>query len=299
MEKQLVSIVMPSFNCAHFLPRALKSIIAQTYRNWEVLIVDNHSSDNTDEVVESFRDERFRLLKVRNNGVIAVSRNLGIREAKGRWVAFLDADDWWTPEKLYSSVAALRQGNDIVYHDLFRAGPKQGLSARRVVPTRELCSPVYRDLVMNGNALLNSSVVVGRDLLSTVGGLSENPRLVAAEDFECWLRIAKQTERFARLHGVFGYYWIGQGNTSSSSRTLICLRELRDRYLEKDASTNQPLSPPWIAFALGKAHFLSGQYRSSLEEFSRIAPASGAWPVYLKTVPVRALSYLAHKVKRT
>jgi glycosyltransferase involved in cell wall biosynthesis len=297
VEEQLVSIVMPSFNCAHFLPRALKSIIAQTYRNWEVLIVDNHSSDNTDEVVESFRDERFRLLKVRNNGVIAVSRNLGIREARGCWVAFLDADDWWTPEKLYFSVAALRQGNDIVYHDLFRAGPKQVLGARRVVPTRELRSPVYRDLVMNGNALLNSSVVVGRELLSAVGGLSENPRLVAAEDFECWLRIAKKTERFARLHGVFGYYWIGQGNTSSSSRTLICLGELRDRYLETDAATSQPLSPPWISFALGKAHFLNGQYRPALHEFSRISPSSDSWQVYLKTLPIRTLSYLALKMR--
>jgi teichuronic acid biosynthesis glycosyltransferase TuaG len=294
---QLVSIVIPTYNCAHLLPRALQSVMEQTYGDWEALIVDNHSTDNTDEVVGNFRDKRIRLLKIHNNGVIAVSRNLGIREAKGRWVAFLDADDWWTQEKLEFSVTALRQGNDIVYHDLFRVGPQQRLSASRLVPTRDLRPPVYQDLVMHGNALLNSSVVVSREILSAVGGLSENPRLVAAEDFECWLRIARQTERFARLPDVYGYYWIGHGNTSSSSRTLTCLGELRDHYLGTDTATNQPLSPPWLSFALGKAHFLSGQYQSSLEELARISPASDAWTVYLKAAVIRTLSYLALKMK--
>ncbi len=298
METQLVSIVIPSFNCAHFLPRALQSIFAQTYQDWEVLVVDNHSSDDTEEVVGNFGDERVRLLRVHNNGVIAVSRNLGIREARGRWIAFLDADDWWTNEKLERSVAALKEGAEVVYHDLMRAGPKQGLLARRVVPTRQLRSPVHEDLVMNGNALLNSSVATSRRLLTTVGGLSENPRLVAAEDFECWLRMAKETERFVRLEGALGYYWIGQGNTSSSSRTLVCLRELRDGYLGTDPTTGRPVSPPWLSFAVGKAHFLLGQYQRSLDELARIPPANRAWRVYLKALPLRVLGYLMLKLRR-
>ncbi len=93
----LVSVVIPTYNHARFLGRALQSVMDQTYKNWEVIIIDNHSQDNTDEIVEAFKDPRITLLKIHNNGVIAASRNMGIRAAKGEWIAFLDSDDHWYP----------------------------------------------------------------------------------------------------------------------------------------------------------------------------------------------------------
>src|SRR4051812_44716056 len=96
----LVSVVIPTYNHAQFLGRALGSVIAQTYTNWEAIVVDNHSQDDTDAVVASQSDPRIKLLKIHNNGVIAASRNKAMREARGEWIAFLDSDDAWYPEKL-------------------------------------------------------------------------------------------------------------------------------------------------------------------------------------------------------
>jgi glycosyltransferase involved in cell wall biosynthesis len=271
MSGRLVSIVIPTYNAAHLLVRALQSVIDQTYQNWEALVIDNHSSDNTDEVVLGFRDSRIRLLKVRNEGVIAVSRNLGIRESIGHWVAVLDADDWWKSDKLELSVDALSKGADIVYHDLLRTGPQPlNLFARRVIRSRKLLPPVYDDLVNFGNALLNSSVVVCRELLLNVGGLSENPRLVAAEDFECWLRVARLTDRFYRIPGAHGCYWIGNANTSSSGRTLVCLSELRDHCLMSSESGVERYSPSWLSFALAKANYEVCDYDACHAELQRL-----------------------------
>lgn len=96
----LVSIIMPAYNAATYISKTIESIIAQTYRNWELLIVDDCSSDNTAEVIVGFGDERIRYLKNEKNSGAAISRNYALREAKGRWIAFLDADDLWEPNKL-------------------------------------------------------------------------------------------------------------------------------------------------------------------------------------------------------
>ena len=278
MSDDLVSVVIPTYNSAPLLNRALHSVLGQTYTNWEVLVVDNSSTDDTDAVVEGFNDRRIRLLTVKNEGVIAKSRNLAIREAKGRWVAFLDADDWWTRNKLEISVRKLLTGADIVYHDLLHAGPRSRYSLRRVVRTRKLQSPVYRDLVQFGNALLNSSVVVRRDILLDVGGLNENPRLVAAEDFECWLRIARRTEKFHRISGTYGSYWIGSANTSSAERTLTCLTELRSRYLDRGVEAPAS-SPVWLSFALGKANFELGDHKAAWLELACLKLLDGNVPI--------------------
>lgn len=98
----LVSIITPSYNTARFIGETIRSVQAQTYPNWEMIIVDDCSTDNTDEVVAEYQkaDERIRYFKNEKNSGAAVSRNKALREAKGRWMAFLDSDDLWVPEKL-------------------------------------------------------------------------------------------------------------------------------------------------------------------------------------------------------
>jgi glycosyltransferase involved in cell wall biosynthesis len=100
MEKGLVSIIMPSWNMGQFIAESIQSVIDQTYINWELLIVDDCSTDNTDEVVSAFKDERIRFFHNAMNSGAALTRNYALREAKGEWIAFLDSDDLWTPEKL-------------------------------------------------------------------------------------------------------------------------------------------------------------------------------------------------------
>lgn len=107
----LVSIVMPTWNCARFIGRSIESVRCQSYRNWELLVVDDCSTDNTEEVVMSFGDSRIRYLRNAVNSGAAVSRNRALKEARGRWVAFLDSDDLWTADKLEKQIAFMVNHN--------------------------------------------------------------------------------------------------------------------------------------------------------------------------------------------
>ena len=97
----LVSIIMPSYNTGKYIAETIKSVLAQSYKNWELIIVDDFSDDNTDEIVSYFLvDKRIHYLKNETNSGAAFSRNRALKEAKGKWIAFLDSDDLWMPEKL-------------------------------------------------------------------------------------------------------------------------------------------------------------------------------------------------------
>ena len=101
---ELVSIVMPSYNTAEFIGASIESVLNQTYKKWELIIVDDCSTDNTDEIVFKYKDERIKYIKNSENSGAAVSRNRALRMAKGRWIAFLDSDDLWLPDKLYRQI---------------------------------------------------------------------------------------------------------------------------------------------------------------------------------------------------
>ena len=106
----LVSIITPSYNTAKYIGKTIESVQAQTYFDWEMLIVDDCSSDNTDEVVASFlSDTRINYIKNDYNSGAAVSRNRALREAKGRWIAFLDSDDLWAPDKLEKQISFMEK----------------------------------------------------------------------------------------------------------------------------------------------------------------------------------------------
>ena len=116
---ELVSIIMPSYNTADFIEKSIKSVINQTYKNWELIIVDDCSTDNTDEVVEKFlSDKRIVYIKNEKNSGAAVSRNCALREAKGKWIAFLDSDDLWHPQKLEKQIEFMEKtGYKFTYTD--------------------------------------------------------------------------------------------------------------------------------------------------------------------------------------
>ena len=99
--EELVSIIMPSYNTGKYISESIQSVLNQTYQNWELIIVDDCSTDDTDKVIKTFlSDNRIRFLKNEINSGAAVSRNYALREAKGKWIAFLDSDDIWVPQKL-------------------------------------------------------------------------------------------------------------------------------------------------------------------------------------------------------
>lgn len=110
-DKGLVSIITPTYNCAKFIGETIDSIIAQTYENWELIIVDDNSSDNTEEIVKQYKDSRIKYYRNDSNKGAAVSRNFALSLAKGKWIAFLDSDDLWLPSKLEKQIGFMVKNN--------------------------------------------------------------------------------------------------------------------------------------------------------------------------------------------
>lgn len=198
-----VSVVIPTFNHADFLRSAIQSVIDQTYTNWEAIIVNNFSTDNTIGVVAEFNDPRIQLVNYRNQGVIAASRNEGVRLATGSVVAFLDSDDHWFPDKLAKCVEQIDQGNDVVCHG--ENWSSEGLPVRAVFygPAK---NSTPKKLLFRGNCISTSATIVRTSTLNQVGGFSENSEFITAEDYELWIKLAKVTERFYFLHEILGEF---------------------------------------------------------------------------------------------
>ncbi len=114
MEDGLVSIIMPSWNTAKFIGASIQCVLDQTYQKWELLIVDDCSTDETDKIVASFKDERIKYFKNEQNSGAALTRNRAMREAQGEWIAFLDSDDLWMPEKLEKQLAFMNSNGYVL-----------------------------------------------------------------------------------------------------------------------------------------------------------------------------------------
>lgn len=231
-----VSVVIPTYNHARFLKEAIESVRAQSFTDWEVIVINNNSEDNTVEVVEAMADPRVRLIDFRNNGIIAASRNKGIELSEGKYIAFLDSDDKWYPNKLQRCVALLDAGRDVVCHAenwVWEDGK------RKTVAYGPARNATYRRLLFRKNCLSTSAVVARRATIARVGGFDEDPRIVTVEDYDLWLRIARVTDRLCFPPETLGEYRIHGGNSSKA-----ILRQLwaERRVLERHFQGIRPLS---------------------------------------------------------
>jgi glycosyltransferase involved in cell wall biosynthesis len=209
---RLVSIIIPTYNQGHLISRCIDSLVEQTHRNWEAIIVNNFSDDDTEKVVSGYDDPRIKLTNFKNDGIIAASRNNGIRQASGDYIAFLDSDDWWDKTKLELSIDQLDKA-DLVYHDLevFVEGIKDSSGLRK---GRELGENPLHNMIVNGSCIANSSVVMTKSIQDRVGFLSEDRSIVTVEDFDFWLRAAKAGCRFKYLNSPLGCYWVHKGSST-------------------------------------------------------------------------------------
>jgi glycosyltransferase involved in cell wall biosynthesis len=212
-----VSVVTPAFDARATVARTLASIAAQTLRPREVVVVDDGSTDGTGETAEAFaphmRGIALRVLRQENRGA-AAARNVAIRAASGRWLAFLDADDEWLPAKIERCLAELaRRGADMAAHDYIRV--ENG--TERVVGSSRHCPPdadPFSAQLLYG-FISSTTVVVRRDLVLGVGGF--DPSLRSSHDYELWLALlAEPTTRFCMLAEPLSRYHIVPGGISSN-----------------------------------------------------------------------------------
>jgi glycosyltransferase involved in cell wall biosynthesis len=198
--RPLVSVVIPVYNRAHLLGRAIRSVLAQTFQDLELVVVDDGSSDGTSVVVHSFGDPRVRLVRLPQRGGVARARNVGIGQARGDLVAFLDSDDEWLPSKLEQQIARLRQtsGDDTLvscqfarYNDLTR----RLTAAVSAFPRGDSFQQIVR-----GRAPIPSCVVAPRAALEAAGKL--NDALPSFADYELCLRLTDVSRGFAEVDAV-------------------------------------------------------------------------------------------------
>jgi glycosyltransferase involved in cell wall biosynthesis len=213
------SVIIPCYNRKRELNRALESLCVQTFKDFDVLVCDDGSTDLTRDVVASFTGKMaVTYLREENWGGPARPRNNGLKVARGEWVCFLDSDDWWYPEKL-ATVFAFTHKADVIHHDcaVFDSSGKKFLQMRG----RQLKKPVFIDLMTGWNALYTSTVCVKKTILDSVGGFSEDRALIAIEDFDLWTRISRVTDLFIHIPRILGAYWTDGGNISVFSEKSI------------------------------------------------------------------------------
>jgi len=213
MSTPFFSVVIPTYNAADFLKRSLQSVLDQTDQDFEILVVDNNSTDHTDEVINSLQNDKIRTFKVNNDGIIAVSRNVGINNARGEWVAFLDADDRWFPIKLAKTRDAIESNKDCILfcHDVYVY--ENGIKKNSVCKCGPSSNNMYKQLLLKGNALVTSATTVNKEILIATGGYSENKDYVTVEDYEYWLRLSIEG-KFYFINEILGEYYLHKGNYS-------------------------------------------------------------------------------------
>lgn len=273
------SIIIPTYNHAHLIGRCIDSLLKQTYQNWEAIIVNNFSEDNTIEIVESYKDTRIRLINNLNNGVIAVSRNKGISESKGDWICFLDSDDWWYPNKLELSLPYLIN-YDIVYHNLDKYVNVN--KSKGKIYGRELKDDITKDLLINGNGIPNSSVVIRKEIVDAVGFISEDKDLIAVEDSDYWIRVALVSHKFKFIDQSLGAYWIGE-NTSVSEKQIQRETNLFNKYRDilDPIELSKALSN--LAFRKSRVYHKLGRFKDAKREYF-LSIKDGEMKVKIKSI---------------
>jgi glycosyltransferase involved in cell wall biosynthesis len=192
-----VSVAISTWNRAHLVDRAIRSALAQTFGNFELLVVDDGSTDATPEVLAGVDDGRLRRVRHERNYGISRTRNTALGLARGEWLAFLDDDNEWAPDYLERQLAfaASRPGAGVVY---CRARRRDALSGSEVEIGELRQGRVFCDLVEGWNPFV-SSALIRRAVLVEAGGLDE--KLRATEDRDLWMRLAQRTE-FAGANDV-------------------------------------------------------------------------------------------------
>jgi glycosyltransferase involved in cell wall biosynthesis len=217
--KPVFSIVMPTYNQSSYLSEAIESVFNQDFPRWELIVIDNSSDDETTQVLERYKDHRVSVFRIQNNGVIAKSRNLGIEKASAEWVAFLDSDDVWESSKLREVKKVIDNKHPaLVYHRMrYLIQNTPG----KLMKTRKLKSNAFIDLLVNGNSIANSSVVVKKEVLMNVGLINESKELIGIEDFNTWLKISKTNVPLIYCKQELGRYRIhGKSYSSTAHRAL-------------------------------------------------------------------------------
>ena len=186
MNEPLVSIITPVYNAERFLSETIKSVKEQTYKNWELLLVDDCSKDNSAKIIKEFNrtDDRIKYIKLEKNSGASISRNTGIKNAKGRFIAFVDSDDLWEPEKLEIQISYMLEKNLGFTFTSYRYMKENGVKTNKVAKAPFKIN--YNGLLKN-TIIGCSTVVIDREII----GEFEMPLVKRGQDTATWYKFKK------------------------------------------------------------------------------------------------------------
>ncbi|WP_026803579.1 glycosyltransferase family 2 protein [Aliarcobacter lanthieri] len=211
-----VSIITPSYKSERFITQTIESVLSQTHQDWEMIIVDDLNPDNANEIIEEYckKDNRIKLIKLEKNSGPAVARNKAIEESKGRYIAFLDADDLWKPEKIQKQLAFMKKKDCAFSYSAYETMNEEGyISQKVIIPPSKLS---YTDLLKSNYigclTAIYDTYKIGKIYM---------PLITKRQDYGLWLKILKKTNVAYGLIEPLAIYRIMSNSVSSNKISLL------------------------------------------------------------------------------
>ena len=286
----LVSVIIPTYNRSRTILRAIKSVLNQTYKNIEVIIVDDASTDNTEEIVKGLNDPRIIYIKHETNKGGAAARNTGIKLAKSEYIAFQDSDDEWYPEKLQLQTDALLKAESdvgVVYSSFIRISKHK----KEVIPgghARNFEGDIFKKILSN-NFVTTQTALVAKRCFDKVGIFDESlPRL---QDWELWLRISKHY-KFIYISKPLVTAYIQKDSISNSVQGLQKALFIIEEKHKQEFIKNDPFALANKYCWLGRLLIKEKKYKEGLEYLTKsikISPLTCKFRVFYYICKLRIL----------
>lgn len=223
----LVSIITPSYNSAKFIGKTIDSVISQTYKNWEMIIIDDCSTDSSAEFIKTYeeKDSRIKLVQLKENSGAAVARNIGIQLAQGRFIAFLDSDDSWLPEKLEKQLKFMLINNYyFTYTSYFKINENNEILGTMYIPSKVNYSQLLKTCVIGCLTVIYDAEKIGKQ---------EFPLIRKRQDFALWLKILKKVDYAYGLQENLANYTIRSDSISANKLNAAKYNWFLYRNIEK------------------------------------------------------------------
>ncbi len=268
--KGLVSVIVPVYNRGNLVSETIDSILSQTYKNFEIILINDGSSDDSLSILAAYErrfPEKIRVIDQKNQGQI-IARNNGIKVARGQYIAFLDSDDLWKKDKLERQLPLFQQGVGLVYTGTEIINEK-GETVRLEPADEALVGDIYGQLLVK-NRMTGGTVVVTAEALEKVGVFSQDFK--AAENWDLWLRICKEYSADVVADPLIEYR-VHSNNMSSDGQLML---DAKMKIIEKhcDLKSSDPLISRFskLAYAdyfyrVGLDHFANERYLKASKAF--------------------------------
>lgn len=230
MKNGLISIITPIYNCEKFIEETIKCVQNQTYTNWELLVVDDCSPDNSSDIIKKYakKDKRIKYIKLKENSGAAIARNKALEESKGRFIAYLDADDLWKPEKLEKQVNFMLDNNYAFTCTDYEKIDENGNSLNKIIkiPEKVNYNLFLRNTIIQTVGVMVDTKITGKDIIVM-------PNIRRRQDAATWCQLLKNGFDCYEVPENLSYYRVVSNSLSSNKFKAVKMNWYWYRKIEK------------------------------------------------------------------